>query len=113
MKNLETAEAIKNINKTYNSKESNYKTGAPIVGNSLEQQVFASRNDINKIKELLSNSNLKLNLEHRKYLESFNNLFSEYSELNEQLGSIINFYKENLTDISFKITPQNPFIFYE
>ena len=113
MKNLETAEAIKNINKTYNSKESNYKTGAPIVGNSLEQQVFASRNDINKIKELLSNSNLKLNLEHRKYLESFNNLFSEYSELNEQLGSIINFYKENLTDISFKITPQNPFIFDE
>ena len=113
MKNLETAEAIKNINKTYNSKESNYKTGAPIVGNSLEQRVFASRNDINKIKELLSNSNLKLNLEHRKYLESFNNLFSEYSELNEQLESIINFYKENLTDVSFKFTPQNPFIFDE
>ncbi len=113
MKNLETAEAIKNINKTYNSKESNYKTGAPIVGNSLEQRVFASRNDINKIKELLSNSNLKLNLEHRKYLESFNNLFSEYFELNEQLESIINFYKENLTDVSFKFTPQNPFIFDE
>ena len=113
MKNLETAEAIKNINKTYNSKESNYKTGAPIVGNSLEQQVFASRNDINKIKELLSNSNLKLNLEHRKYLESFNNLFSEYSELNEQLGSIIKFYKDNLTTKSIKFTPENPFVFDE
>ena len=56
-KNFETENAIKKINKSYNAKESNYKTSAPILGNSLESRIFASRHDIDKIKEFRDSFN--------------------------------------------------------
>ena len=62
----------KTINKRFNAKESNYKTSAPIIGNSLESRIFASRRDVDKIKDLLTKNNADLSILNDEYIKYFN-----------------------------------------
>ena len=79
----------KTINIRFNAKESNYKTSAPIIGNSLESRIFASRHDIDKIKELLTANNIDLSMLNEEYIKSFKELYSQYNYMNYELKYII------------------------
>lgn len=100
----------KSINKRFNAKESNYKTSAPIIGNSLESRIFASRHDINKIKELLTTSNIDLTALNGEYIKSFNELYTQYNSMNEELKDIIKDFKNNIEYKKFS-AEDSPFIF--
>lgn len=100
----------KSINKRFNAKESNYKTSAPIVGNSLESRIFASRHDIDKIKELLTANNVDLSMLNEEYIKSFKELYSQYNSMNDELEDIIENFKNNIEYRKFS-AEDSPFIF--
>jgi hypothetical protein len=100
----------KSINKRFNAKESNYKTSAPIIGNSLESRIFASRYNINKIKDLLTSSNIDLSSLNEEYMKSFNELCTQYNSMNEELKDIIEDFKNNIEYKKFS-AEDSPFIF--
>ena len=100
----------KSVNMKYNAKESNYNTSAPIIGNSLESRIFASRHDIEKIKELLISNNIDMSEMNSEYINTFNKLYTEYNRMNEELSDIIENFKENIEYKKF-ILKDSPFIF--
>jgi hypothetical protein len=100
----------KTINKRFNAKESNYKTSAPIVGNSLESRIFASRHDIDKIKDLLTSNNIDLSTLNEEYIKSFNDLYTQYNSMNEELKDIVKEFKSNIEYKKF-FAEDSPFIF--
>lgn len=100
----------KTINKRFNAKESNYKTSAPIIGNSLESRIFASRRDVDKIKDLLTKNNADLSILNDEYIKYFNELYIKYNSINEELKDIIEDFNSNIEYKKFSIE-DSPFIF--
>lgn len=100
----------KTINKRFNAKESNYKTSAPIIGNSLESRIFASRRDVDKIKDLLTKNNADLSILNDEYIKYFNELYIKYNSINEELKDIIEDFNSNFEYKKFSIE-DSPFIF--
>ena len=100
----------KTINKRFNAKESNYKTSAPIIGNSLESRIFASRRDVDKIKDLLTKNNADLSILNDEYIKYFNELYIKYNTINEELKNIIEDFNSNFEYKKFSIE-DSPFIF--
>ena len=106
-KRLETIKKINEINRSYNSKESNYKTSAPILGNSMESRIFASRVNIEKIKSDLINKSGNLELDYKKYIDLYKDMYKKYEKIYDDIEEIGESIKKMIfmKDIEIKNSP--------
>lgn len=91
--NFKTKEALNQINRNFNAKESNYKTSAPISGNISNKSRFISKFDIDDLIEKLKNK--EINEIGDKFTETLNTLFSEYNQLKENVNEINEYFVNN------------------
>ena len=86
---------MNDIDKKFNSKENNYKTSAPIIGNTIETRIFETKNSENSIRDFLKSNDLELISKQAEYIKLFKEIYDLYNDIDEKLNDIIYEYKNN------------------
>lgn len=86
---------MNDIDKKFNSKENNYKTSAPIIGNTIETRIFETKNSENSIRDFLKSNDLELIRKQSEYIKLFKEIYDLYNDIDEKLNDIIYEYKNN------------------
>lgn len=98
---------LRELNKMYNSKESNYRTSANITDDRLAKRVYATREDLRQLKELFTNSSYGKTLSRSEELEKYYEVYDKYeatlSQLNALKAKFDSITEESLDDGSLSI----------
>lgn len=79
--------STRNINRRYNANDSSYRRSGPI-GDSLAYRIFASREEIDRMKNILLSSDMKTYEKNKEYIESVSKIFTQYSLIRESIDRI-------------------------
>lgn len=80
---IQDLKKIDSINREYNAKESPYETNAPIDVEKLANRIYASKTDVDAIKEHLASSDMESLEKNSKYFEEVDRIYKAYNELYE------------------------------
>lgn len=81
MNEIKNRNAADQINRKYNSKESAYETSAPIDIEKLARRIYASRTDIENIKDHLASIDIDALQKNSEYFEDVEKTYKLYDEL--------------------------------